>query len=158
MRAGSGKGKWLGLACLFAAIQMVVPPSSGADAPLVKITGAQMQEVYHVRVARDGHLLESVVETIKQNKIENGAILAGIGSLQECAYHRSKSLGPDNADEFYKVSGALELLNLDGVITDGKPHLHITFSNEKGAFGGHLDDCRVLRGVELVIVKFSAAH
>ena len=147
----------LGLVCLFTAIQIVLPPSSGADAP-VKIAGAQIQEVYRVRVARDGHLLESVMEAIKQNNIANGAILTGIGSLQECAYHRSKSLGPDNADEFYKVKGALELLNLDGVITDGKPHLHITFSNGKGAFGGHLDDCRVLRGVELVIVKFSEAH
>lgn len=156
MRARHKIEKWPGLVCLVTAMQVLLPAGNAADAPLTKITGAQIQEVYHVRVARDGHLLESVMEMIKQNHIQNGAILTGIGSLQECAYHRSKSLGPDNADEFYKVKGAMELLNLDGVITDGKPHLHITFSNEKGAFGGHLDDCRVLRSVELMIVKFSA--
>ena len=150
--------RWIGLVCLLTAMQIVLTPGEGADAPRAKIAGAQIQEVYHVRIGRDGHLLESVVDAIKQNNIQNGAILTGIGSLQECAYHRSKSLGPDNGDEFYKVKGAMELLNLDGMITDGKPHLHITFSNEKGAFGGHLDDCRVLRSVELVIVKFSAPH
>jgi len=137
---------------------MLVPQSNGADATPPKIVGSRMQEIYHVWVARDSHLLESVMAAIQQNNIQNGAVLTGIGSLQECAYHRSKSLGPDNADEFYKVQGAMELLNLDGVITGGKPHLHITFSNEKGAFGGHLDDCRVLRGVELVIAKFSTAR
>lgn len=150
--------KRFGLVCFFTAIQMVLPSSKAADAVPPKIASAQIQEIYHVRVVRDGHLLESVMAAIKQNNIQNGAILTGIGSLQECAYHRSKSLGPDNADEFYTVKGAMELLNLDGVITDGKPHLHITFSNEKGAFGGHLDDCRVLRSVEFVIAKFSAAH
>jgi predicted DNA-binding protein with PD1-like motif len=148
--------KWLRIPCLFAALRVLVPLSNGADATPPKIAGGQIQAIYRVQVARDGHLLESVVAAIRQNNIQDGAVLMGIGSLQECAYHRSKSLGPDNADEFYTVKGAMELLNLDGTITGGKPHLHITFSNEKGAFGGHLDDCRVLRGVELVIAKFSA--
>jgi predicted DNA-binding protein with PD1-like motif len=158
MRTPSRMNKWFGLVCFLTVTQIVVSPSNGADATPPKIAGGQIQAIYHVQVARDGHLLESVVDAIRQNNIQDGAVLMGIGSLQECAYHRSKSLGPDNADEFYTVKGAMELLNLDGTITGGKPHLHITFSNEKGAFGGHLDDCRVLRSVEIVIAKFSPLH
>jgi predicted DNA-binding protein with PD1-like motif len=158
MRDRSRLERWLGLVCLVTTIAILLPPASAADPTPAKISAARIQEVYHVRVTRDGHLIESVMDAIKQNNIVNGAILTGIGSLQECAYHRSKSLGPDNADEFYTVKGAMELLNLAGVITGGKPHIHITFSNEKGAFGGHLDDCRVLRSVELVIVKYAVAQ
>jgi predicted DNA-binding protein with PD1-like motif len=154
MIPGSKSGRWLRLTCIL--ISIPVLGSGGADGVAPKITKAYLQEVYNVHVARDGLLLASVLETIKQNNIAEGAILTGIGSLQECAYHRSKSLGPDNGDEGYKVSGAMELLNLDGVIHGGKPHLHITFSNEKGAFGGHLEECRVLRGVDLVVAKFSS--
>ena len=158
MRTRSKMKKWFVPICFLTVTQMIAPAGSGADATAPKITGGQIQAIYHIRVARDGHLLESVVAAIQQNHIEDGAILMGIGSLQECAYHRSKSLGPDNGDEFYTVKGAMELLNLNGTIAGGKPHLHITFSNEKGAFGGHLDDCRVLRSVEIVIAKFSPLH
>ncbi len=129
-------------------------PSMAEEPPSI-VKAAQVQQVFSIHIPRDGHLAAAVADAIKRNDIGEGAIITGIGSLQECAYHRSKSLGPDNGDEGYKVSGAIELLNLDGVIHAGKPHLHITFSNEKGAFGGHLEECRVLRGVDVVIMKYS---
>jgi predicted DNA-binding protein with PD1-like motif len=50
----------------------------------------------------------------------------------------------------------MEILNMDGIIANGEPHVHITLSNFKGAFGGHLDEgCRVLYRVELTVAKFS---
>ena len=56
-----------------------------------------------------------------------------------------------------KAPGPMEILNMDGIIADGEPHVHITLSNfKKGAFGGHLENgCRVLYRVELTVAKLS---
>lgn len=68
-----------------------------------------------------------------------------------------KSPAAKAEDEYIKVKGPTEILNLDGIIAAGEPHLHITFSNGKrGAFGGHLENgCRVLCRVELTVAKLS---
>jgi predicted DNA-binding protein with PD1-like motif len=50
----------------------------------------------------------------------------------------------------------MEILNINGMIAGGEPHLHLTLSGAKGAFGGHLEkSCRVLYRAELTIAKFA---
>jgi predicted DNA-binding protein with PD1-like motif len=131
--------------------------SLAAQEKLPKVFGgAQIQEVYRVRLDRNDLLLESILSTIKENHIEDGAVLTAAGSLQECTFHRVKSLAPKPEQEFMTVKGAMEIININGIIAAGEPHLHMTLSNEKGAFGGHLEKgCRVLYRAELTIAKFS---
>lgn len=66
------------------------------------------------------------------------------------------ALFPRAEDEFITVKGPMEILNINGLIAAGEPHLHLTLSADKGAFGGHLENgCRVLYRAEITIAKFS---
>ena len=145
-------------ACLLAAMQLCVRPARAADPLPPKIFGgAQIQEVYRIRLDRDDLLLESLNAAIKEHDIQDGVVLTGVGSVQECTYHGVQSLAPSAQDHVTKAKGPMEILNLDGIIANGEPHVHITLSNfKKGAFGGHLENgCRVLYRVELTVAKFS---
>ncbi len=118
--------------------------------------GAQIAEVYRVRLDRGDLLLESIEGVIQKHGIADGAVLTAAGSLQECTYHRVKSMAEKPEDEFITVKEPMEILNINGLIAGGEPHLHVTLSGAKGAFGGHLEKgCRVLYRAELTIAKFS---
>lgn len=82
-------------------------------------------------------------------------MLTGLGSAQECTFHGVKTLAPKAEQEFHAVRGPVEVLNLNGIIAAGEPHIHITLANVHHAFGGHLEKgCRVLYRAELTIAKF----
>jgi hypothetical protein len=119
--------------------------------------GAQVQEVFRLRLDRDDLLLESLLDAIKEHDIQDGAVLSAVGSVQDCTYHSVKTLAAVAEDQTITVKGPTEILSANGIIAAGEPHLHITLSNiEKGAFGGHLEKgCRVLYRAELTIAKFS---
>lgn len=145
-------------ALLLAAMQLCAWPADGADPVLPNVFGgAQIQEVYRIRLDRDDLLLESLNTAIKEHNIQDGLVLTGVGSVQECTYHGVQSLAASAQDHVTRAKGPMEILSLDGIIADGEPHLHITLSNfKKGAFGGHLENgCRVLYRVELTVARLS---
>ena len=150
--------KWMRAACLLAAVPLLLPPAQAADDNPGKVFGgAQIQEIYRIRLDRGDLVLESIMAAIKDHNIQDGLMLTGVGSVQQCTYHSVKSLAAVAQDEFITVKGPTEILNLDGIIAAGEPHLHITLSTGKrGAFGGHLEnECQVLYRVELTIAKLS---
>jgi predicted DNA-binding protein with PD1-like motif len=151
---------WIWIACLLSGVLILVPQGHGADTAVPKVFGgAQFQEIYRIRLDRGDLVLESLNAAIKEHNIQDGAVLTGVGSVQECTYHSVKSLTAVAEDQFFTVKGPTEILNLDGIIAAGEPHLHITLSNiKRGAFGGHLENgCRVLYRVELTVAKFSGS-
>jgi predicted DNA-binding protein with PD1-like motif len=118
--------------------------------------GAQIAEIYRLRLDRDDLLLESILDVIAKENIQDGAVLTAAGSLQECTFHSVVSLAPKPEQKFTTVKGAMEIININGLIAAGEPHLHMTLSNPQGAFGGHLEKgCKVLYRAELTIAKFS---
>lgn len=131
---------------------LFVLPCFGAEV----FGGAQISEIYRVRLDRGDLLLETIQQVIRANHIADGAVLTAAGSLGECTYHRVKSTSEKPEDEFLTVKEPLEILNINGVIADGEPHLHLTLSGANGALGGHLEKgCRVLYRAELTMAKFS---
>ncbi|HZT32718.1 MAG TPA: PPC domain-containing DNA-binding protein [Bryobacteraceae bacterium] len=118
--------------------------------------GAQIQEIYRLRLDRGDLLLESIEKAIRDYHISDGAVLTAAGSLQECTFHAVSSLAAKPEDKFMTRKGPMEILNINGLIAAGEPHLHMTLSNLSGAFGGHLEKgCKVLYRAELTIAKFS---
>jgi predicted DNA-binding protein with PD1-like motif len=128
--------------------------------PAETFKGAQIQEVIRVRLDRGDLLLETIQNIIRDNDIQDGAVLTAAGSLQECTYHRIKSTGPKPEDEFLTVKAPTEIQNVNGLIAAGEPHLHLTLSSpDKGVFGGHLENgCKVLYRAEITIAKFSGTR
>jgi predicted DNA-binding protein with PD1-like motif len=117
---------------------------------------AQVQEVYRVLLDRDALLLESIADVIKQKDVHDGHVSVTSGSVQECTYHYVTSTALQAKNAYRTVKGPFEILNAGGIIADGEPHIHITLSSPKGAFGGHLEKgCRILYLGEVTIVKYS---
>jgi predicted DNA-binding protein with PD1-like motif len=131
---------------------LYVLPALGAES----FGGAQIAEVYRIRLDRGDLLLESIQDVIHKHDIADGAVLTAAGSLQECTFHRVKSIAERPEDEFITVKEPMEILNMNGMIAGVEAHLHLTLSGAKGAFGGHLEKgCRVLYCAELTLAKFS---
>ena len=117
--------------------------------------GAQVQEIIRVRLDRGDLLLETIMDTIKKHDIQDGALMTAVGSLQECTFHGVVSLAEKPEQKFTTKKGAMEILNINGLIAAGEPHFHMTLSTTDGAFGGHLENgCKVLYRAELTIAKF----
>jgi hypothetical protein len=140
------------LATAFAA---PVPAADGVATEAV-FGGAQVQEVYRIRLDRGDLLLESILAAIEEYQIQDGALLTAVGSLQECTFHGVMSLAEIPEQKFTTKKEAMEILNINGIIAAGEPHFHMTLSNMQGAFGGHLEKgCKVLYRAELTIAKFA---
>lgn len=143
-------------AALFTVFLLLIPRASASE-PLADKTfgGAMIEEVFRVRLDRGDLLLESIDEVIRRYGIQDGAVLTGLGSVQECTFHGVKPLAPKAEQKFHTVRGPVEVLNLNGIIAAGEPHIHITLADMKRSFGGHLEKgCRVLYRAELTIAKF----
>lgn len=101
-------------------------------------------------------LLESINSVIKQKNVQDGHVMVTAGSVSECTYHYVTSTATKPVDAFKTVKGPFEILNAGGIIANGEPHIHITLSSPKGAFGGHLENgCRILYLGEVTILKYS---
>lgn len=101
-------------------------------------------------------LLESIREAIEAQKIANGAVVSGIGTLKTCRLHYVDHTGFPPRDVFYRLEKPLELLSVSGLIADGDPHLHVAVScRDEVAYGGHLEDeSEVLYLAEIAILVF----
>ena len=99
-------------------------------------------------------LLESIQKFIKEQGIEDGVVLTGIGSLSECRLHWPEKAEYPPTNEFGTFEGALEITAIQGIIADGEPHLHMMVAEggDAKAIGGHMEEgCKVLYLVELTI-------
>jgi predicted DNA-binding protein with PD1-like motif len=54
------------------------------------------------------------------------------------------------------MDGPLEINSVSGVIADGRLHAHISVSNGKGTYGGHLEPgSRILYLAEIVVAEIT---
>ena len=100
-------------------------------------TGLERIEIIRMKPGTD--MLEGLNNFIKEKKIKNAVIIAGVGSVTDYRYHvvSDKNLPP--AEEFPKASVAMDLTSVQGYILNGKIHAHITLSDANSMVGGHLE-------------------
>ena len=105
----------------------------------------EINQLILVRLNPGDDLLDAVTLAAKENGVQNGLILSGIGSLSAYRVHVVKTTGLPPGDVFFEGEGPFDILQVTGVVLDGRVHAHITFSNTEKAMGGHLErGCRVL--------------
>ena len=98
-----------------------------------------------IRVAPGEDLLAELENAVKTHGVQNGAFVSGAGSLRSWHYHvvSSRELPPENA--FVKGETAVDIVAITGFVLGGRVHAHITMTDDKIAFGGHLEPgCEVL--------------
>ena len=117
-------------------------------------TGAK---VHVLRLDPGDLLLESIQEYIAKEKIKDGVVVSGIGTLSDCVMHMVMTTAFSPYVEHVErwVDTPLEVSALSGMIANGVEHLHMVVSDHKVAFSGHVEPgCRILYVGEVVIQEF----
>ncbi|NLM41439.1 MAG: DNA-binding protein [Firmicutes bacterium] len=108
--------------------------------------------VIHLSMGED--VLESIKAVIAREGIKSGLVLTGYGTLDIARFHYITHTNLPPNDEFKVIRGPLELTGMHGVIADGEPHIHFTFSDMEQAYGGHLEPgCRTLYLCDIVLAE-----
>lgn len=98
-----------------------------------------------VRLQEGEDLLQSLRKAVTENKIQNAVIMMGMGSVKSYHYHVVDSAINPPREVFRKSEMPCDIVNINGLVIAGRVHAHITFTDAKVAFGGHLEEgCKVL--------------
>lgn len=97
------------------------------------------KRIVMVRMSTGDDLLERLKEAVAREKIANAIIVMGFGSVSSYHYHVVSSRDTPPAESYPQGDYALDILNVNGMIIDGRVHAHITFSDNRIALGGHLE-------------------
>jgi predicted DNA-binding protein with PD1-like motif len=113
---------------------------------------AEIKRVVMIRIAPGDDILLGIRQAVKEHGLTNGIIMTGFGSVRHSHFHvvMSNELPPKEA--YPKSIQPLDICVFGGFIIDGRVHCHITFSDERNAFGGHLEEgCLALTFANLAI-------
>jgi predicted DNA-binding protein with PD1-like motif len=111
----------------------------------MRVESGNIKRVHVVHLNPGDDVLLSLREAVKQKNIQHGLILGAIGSVTAYHFHVVASVDLPPAELYPKRDGAYDIANMTGFIFNGRIHCHIIFSDDKIAFGGHLEEgCKVL--------------
>lgn len=108
--------------------------------PEVFAMSGQFQRVLVLRFKYQTDLLAGLESMVKQHKIKNAVILAGIGSVRNWHVHQVSNRTFPSKNIFEKdPTEPADIAGMNGYVIDGRVHAHITLSTMDKAFGGHLE-------------------
>ena len=101
-----------------------------------------------VRLDRGDLALESLAEACETHGIDAGVVVSGIATFSTLNIHyvHRTDLPKDQSQRNtnLELSGSWEVTNVNGVVADGEPHLHVTAFDGDRTVGGHLEEgCEV---------------
>jgi len=110
------------------------------DVPDVYAIDGKFERVVILRFKHQTDLLEGLTRMVKEQKIRNAVILSAIGSVRGYHYHVVSNRDFPSKNMFVKDPDTpADITGMSGFVMDGVIHPHITFSNDRHAFGGHLE-------------------
>jgi predicted DNA-binding protein with PD1-like motif len=105
----------------------------------IDITTSKFERIEIIKLESGTDMLEGLNNAVKEKKIKNAVILAGIGSVTDYHFHVVSDRNLPPANEFTSASSAMDLIAVQGYILNGRVHAHITLADENSALGGHLE-------------------
>ena len=93
-----------------------------------------------IRLNNGDDVLLGITEAVKKLNIKNAIIIAGTGSTINHHFHLVASANFPPGDIFVKADKPSDILNVNGLIINGRPHVHITHVVKDLAYGGHLEE------------------
>lgn len=108
--------------------------------PDVYAVSGRFDRVLVLRFKYDTDLLAALEKIVKQEKIQNGVILSGAGSVRNYHVHQVSNRTLPSKNMFVKDETApADIISMNGYVIRGKLHAHLTLANPEKAFGGHLE-------------------
>jgi predicted DNA-binding protein with PD1-like motif len=132
----------------------------------MQIANGGFLRVCAFRLVPDDDIMGGLLKACAEAKINNGIIVSAIGSLKKAVFVNPVELSNKKAKYGYGEptikDGPIELLNLSGMICQGKDnetllHVHCVLSDRDGhAYGGHvLEGSKVLLTADIVVAELS---
>lgn len=112
-----------------------------------------------VRLSTGDDILAKLKEAVAKEGLKNAAIVSGVGSVSSYHFHviSTRTNPPEESDPAGDYP--LDILNINGLIIDGRVHAHITFSDNKIALGGHMEPgCIVQTFSVIMLQEFEGAN
>jgi uncharacterized protein len=102
--------------------------------------------------------LEGIMEVVGKLGIDTAAITVGLGSMSKARIHTVSSNDYPVSNEYIDIPGPVEVASLQGIIANGKPHIHVSLMDWKNGvktyYGGHLEEgCVALTLAEIVMTR-----
>ena len=115
-------------------------PATEQSPPAVVIVPSEIKHVVLVRMKYGDDLLEGLQQAVKSEKIKNAVILSGVGSVTRYHVHAVSNTTLPAKLAYSEHAGPMDLIAVNGYVLGGRIHAHITMTDDKKAFGGHLHE------------------
>lgn len=110
------------------------------DVPDVFAVSGHLDRIVVLRFKYKTDLLAGLQRMIAQQKIKNAVILSAFGSVRGYQIHQVSNRDLPSKDLFIKNPTApADIVEMSGMVMNGRVHPHIVLANADKAFGGHLE-------------------
>jgi uncharacterized protein len=106
----------------------------------MEFTALQVEKIHILRVDPGEDVLLCVRRFLAESGLKQAVVMAGYGTLAAYSLHWVEHNRIPTNNRFEKGEGGIEILAMNGLVVDGKAHIHMALSNPDGAFGGHLEE------------------
>lgn len=122
---------------------------------MTSFTAESTGKMLFLNLKKGDDLYEGIVQGVKDAGIETGVIVSGIGTLDKFRYHYINDTNDTPTDIIEVIEGPLEVAVFQGIILEGKPHIHIVASvHGTKNYSGHLHEgSTVLYLAEVAIME-----
>lgn len=100
----------------------------------------KVENVHIVRIDPGEDVLLAVRKFVAESGLRQAVVLGGYGTLTSYHLHWVAHTKIPTRVLYGEGEGGIEILSMNGLVVDGKPHIHVTLSTTVGAFGGHLEE------------------
>lgn len=114
-------------------------PNSSAVPDVYSLTG-HFDRVVVLRFKYKVDLLAEMEKITKEEHIQNGVILSGIGSVRGYEIHQVSNRTFPSHDTFERdPTMPADLVSMNGYVIDGRIHAHMTLATPEKVIAGHLE-------------------
>jgi uncharacterized protein len=130
--------------------------ANSGSVPEVYAIPAQFQRLLVLRFKYQTDLLAGIEKVVKEQKIKNAVILAGIGSVRDYQVHSVSNREFPSKNTFVKdPSSPADIVSVNGYVVNGEVHAHMTMTDPDKAFGGHIEpDTHVFTFAAITLAVF----
>lgn len=112
--------------------------AAGQAAPDVVTVPTEIKRVVLIRLKYNSDMLKGLEQAVKNEKIKNAVILSAVGSVTSYHVHCVSNTTLPAKLAYTQRAEPMDLIGMNGYVLGGRIHAHITMTNDKQAFGGHL--------------------
>ena len=116
--------------------------------------GNQFGRYIIIGLQKDDLILESIKKVVDEYEIKNAIVTSGIAATYHMRWHHIRNTGDRPEDMIMEHSAPMEVGGISGMVIDGIPHLHCTFSDHERAWAEHMEEgCRIQYVGEISMIE-----